>query len=101
MVPHEVEADVEVRYRVPHCSRAHFGYAPIGIAVRYGRDSRYAPTTERRLRSTVVLHADHAAIERRSPLRIPPMLLGGVERPYRREFHIGALGASTFACNPN
>src|SRR5258708_20145762 len=93
MPPDNVEADVEVRNRVPHGSASHSGHAEIGIAIRPS-GSYYAGhvRTNRRLRSTIVFHTEHAAIDRRSPLRIPAMFIGGVKRPYGREFHIIARG---------
>src|SRR6202011_2761889 len=97
MVPHKVNADIEVRNRVPHGSASHFGHAPIGIAIRHvgetaaKRSSVYlSARTPHLLRSTIVFHAKHAAIDRRSPFRIPPMLVGGVEGPYSGEFYIAA-----------
>src|SRR6266478_790895 len=98
MPPNNIEADVEVRNRVPHGSASHSGHAEIRIAVRYvpetgaKRNSTCQSATDQRRRSTVVLYTKHAAIDRRSPLRIPSMLIGGVERPYSGEFYIGAGG---------
>src|SRR5262249_51873402 len=40
--------------------------------------------------STIVLHTKHAAIDRRSPLRIPSMLIDALSRPYSCELDIGA-----------
>src|SRR6266849_5740416 len=83
MPPHNVEADVEVRNRVPQGSASHAGHAEIGIA---------QVTTYHLLRSGIVPHAKHAAIDRRSPLRTPSMLIGALGRPYGGEFHTGAGG---------
>src|SRR5262249_49714728 len=95
MPPHHVETDVEIRHWVPQGSRSYFRHAEIGIAV--GGSVSYQPVygvANEGLRRTIVLHAPHAAIDRRSPLRIPPMLIGGVEGPYGGEFHIGAGAAN-------
>src|SRR6266852_2906260 len=79
MPPHNVEADVEVRNRVPQGSASHAGHAEIGIAAnasyRYpvGDGAQGQVRTDRRLRSPIILYAKHAAIDRRSPLRIPSM----------------------------
>src|SRR5215831_18695524 len=94
MVPHNIEADVEVRNRVPQGSRSHSGHAEIVTAV--SNCSTYCTTTGEGCRtnhslcSVIVLHAKHTAINRRSPLRIPPMFVGGVERPYGGELYTGA-----------
>src|SRR5262249_6106822 len=80
--PYQVETDVEVRYRVPHSSGAHFRDGPIGAAAA-SRNSNVATIHIRtdRLRCGVVIsHADHAAIERCSPYAWNPiMFIGGVE----------------------
>src|SRR5262245_42389968 len=93
MPPDEVNTDVKVRDRVPQGSRSNFRKAEIGIAVIPASiEAKPDRVADQLLRSTVVLHADHAAINRCPPLRIPPMFVGGVERPYRSEFHVGAAG---------
>src|SRR5258706_3688892 len=93
MPPHHVEADVEVRYRVPHGSASHSGHAEIGIAIRPGGNHDVGQArADRRFRSTIVLYTEHAAIDRRSPLRTPSVLIGTLGRPYRGEFYIGADG---------
>src|SRR5215470_17614876 len=108
MPPHHVNADVKVRNRVPQGSRSHFGEAKIGVAgavkgrtysvsgeTTSGRaqadTTNGLARTDRGLRSIVVLHADDATINRRSPLRIPPMLKAGIGGPYRREIYVAAI----------
>src|SRR5262245_52517837 len=94
MPPYHIETDVEIRHRVPHGSRSHFRHAEIGVTIRccrpYCAATRHRARTDQGLSSIIVFHAPHAAIDRRSPLRIPAMLIGGVGGPYRGELYTAA-----------
>src|SRR5260370_12945740 len=99
---HNVKANIEVRNRVPQGSASQAGLVEIGRAANatYG-DTGGRARTYRRRRRTIVLHTIHATIDRRSPLRIPSMFIGSVERPYGGEFYIVAGGEYTLLQPPN